>query len=178
MFTTDSLLSSTTREPASQDVELGLHPLSPHTPHPETDDDLRPHEYEDIQELRATSCNDGGLPDEPNVLTQCPAYGPVTVPSTPPSPPDDLQPPVYEDIRELHANGGGQPDEPNVFTQCPAYGPVKAPSIPQYEELHNNGGSSPDEPNIEAQYTFTQCPAYDTTIKSTVRINGLPVKIN
>ena len=43
-------------------------------------DDLRPPVYEDIQELRATTRNDGGSPpDEPNMVaqytfTECPAY--------------------------------------------------------------------------------------------------------
>ena len=145
-------------------------------------DDLRPHEYEDVQELHATNRNDGGSPpDEPNVLTQCPAYGPVKNPSTPLPPHmshDDLQPHVYEDIQELratnHNDGGSPPDEPNVLTQCPAYGPVKNPSTPLpphmshddlqphvYEDIqelratnHNDGGSPPDELNV-----LTQCPA-------------------
>ena len=42
-------------------------------------DNLQTHEYEDIQELRATHCNEGGRDDEPSIpayskLTQCPAY--------------------------------------------------------------------------------------------------------
>ena len=61
---------------------------------------------------------------QPNTFTQCPAYGPVVTPSTPPPPPHmshDLQPPVYEDIQELRAtncNDGGLPDEPNMVVQC------------------------------------------------------------
>ena len=100
-------------------------------------EDLQPLEYEDIQEMHATNRNDGGIPNEPNTFTQCPAYGPVKIPSTPPPPHhmshDDLQLPVYEDIQELCATS------------------------------HNDGGSPPDEPNMVAQYTFTQCPAYATT---------------
>ena len=153
---------------------------SPHPSHPEVSHDVfQPHEYEDIQELRAitNNHNDGSSPpDEPNMVaqytfTQCPAYGPVKKPSTPPPPPhmshDDLRPHMYEDIQELRATNRNDslPDEPNEFTQCSAYASVKIPSTPpQYEEQCNDGGSPPDEPNM-AQYTFTQCPAYATINK-------------
>ena len=62
-------------------VEVETPSTSPPPPHM-LHDDLQPHVYEDIQELRATDRNDGGsLPaaDEPNLVaqytfTQCPAY--------------------------------------------------------------------------------------------------------
>ena len=129
MFTILSFCSIT-REPASP-VRVGT--VQTPSPRPEmSHDDSQPHEYEDIQELRATSRNDGGSPpDQPNMVaqytfTQCPAYGPVKIPSIPPHMShDNLQPPVYEEIQELRATNNsdddGLPDEPNTFTQCPAY---------------------------------------------------------
>ena len=93
--------------PASHHVEVlpSPPPPPPHMSH----DDLRLHEYEDIQELRAINRNVGNSPpDESNTSTHCP----VKTPS----------PPQYE---ELH-NGDNPPDDPNIvaqyyFTQCPAY---------------------------------------------------------
>ena len=60
---------SITRILDSQHVGVGqveIHSQPPQMSH----DDHHPHEYEDIQELHDTNCNDGGLPDEPNTFTQ------------------------------------------------------------------------------------------------------------
>lgn len=66
-----------TSQQCSVEMRSGKTPSSP-PPHMSRDD-LRPHEYEDVRELRATHRNDGGREDEPSIpayckLTQCPAY--------------------------------------------------------------------------------------------------------